>query len=51
MFRNDEIEVLLGLDYFYATGAGIFPKQGILRFDMLVSPIFRQSRKKRIARG
>jgi hypothetical protein len=33
ILEQDEIEVLLGLDFFYATGAGIFPKQGILRFD------------------
>ena len=33
ILEQDEIEVLLGLDFFYATGAGIFPRQGILRFD------------------
>jgi hypothetical protein len=35
ILEQDEIEVLLGLDFFYATGAGIFPKKGILRFDDL----------------
>jgi hypothetical protein len=33
ILEQDEIEVLLGLDFFMATGAGIFPKQGVLRFD------------------
>jgi len=33
ILEQDDIKVLLGLDFFMATGAGIFPKQGVLRFD------------------
>jgi hypothetical protein len=33
ILEQDDIEVLLGLDFFMATGAGIFPKQGVLRFE------------------